>query len=239
MGAIVERLTRTPNPEPVPVVRLYVVFIWLTRSRPLPQIPVQLRRHRRLFPRPNRLPHVAVPGLGEVGPANEAVVNLVDNFDGVRRRALLSSHLHELLILLLSLHQHRSLSRVVAAGPLDIDMFARLQTGNGHRRVPVIRGGNRDGVDILLLKEVAKVLVGRRRFAHLFLGRRWEFFENIAVHIADIGDSGGILVRLERSKSHMATPIEPNPRKVETIMRAEDLPVALCRRSNSQTSRSY
>ncbi len=41
MGTVIERLTRAPRFKPMPVVRLDVVLVRLTRSRPLPEIPIE------------------------------------------------------------------------------------------------------------------------------------------------------------------------------------------------------
>src|SRR4029077_999001 len=119
--------------EPVPVVRLYIVGIGAARRRALPQVPIKLRWNGRFFAGSNRLPHIAVPGLGKVRPANNPLVNLVDDLYSVRRRALLRAHLYELSIFLLRLHQHLSLGRIVAAWFFHIDMLTGLQPGNGHR----------------------------------------------------------------------------------------------------------
>src|SRR5580700_8463577 len=105
---------------------MHVVPIGLAWRRTLPQVPIQLRRHGRFFAGANRLPHIAVPGFREVGPADDAAVNLFDNLYAVWRRALLRAHLHKLSILLLGLDQHPSLSRIVAAWFFHVDVLARL-----------------------------------------------------------------------------------------------------------------
>src|SRR5271156_6070523 len=232
--AIVERLASTPGLEPMPVVRLHIVFIRLTRGWSLPKIPIQLSRYRHFLSCPDRLPDIAVPGFGEVSPSDNPIVDLIDDFNGVRRGALLSPHLHELLILLLSLHQERPFGRVVAAGLFYIDALTRLQPGNGHRSMPVVGSGDRDSVHILLLKDVAKVLVGRGRLTHLFLCAVSKLLEDVAVYIADIRNSCSILIGLERRKMSVGAPIQPNNGKIETIIGAENLTIALCCRFDSQ-----
>ena len=86
-------------------------------------------------------------------------MNLVDDLDGVRRGALLGAHLHQLAVFLLRAHQQRALGGVVAAGLLDVDMLAGLQSGDGHGRMPVFGRGDGDGVHILLFENVAEVAV--------------------------------------------------------------------------------
>ena len=164
-------------------------------------------------------------------------MNLFDDLDGVRRRALLRAHLHQLSILLLRLHQHRALGRIVAAWLFHIDVLARLQPGNRHRRMPVVGSGNRDGVHILLLENRAKVFFRRRRLAHLLLHAVGELLEYVAVHIADMRDAGSAPVRLERREMSVGAPVQADHGKVQAIVGTEDLAIAFCRRSHRQTSR--
>ena len=124
-------------------------------------------------------------------------MDLIDNLNGVGRRSLLCAHLHQLAILLLRPHQHLSLSRIVAARLFQIDVLARLQCGDGHRCVPMVRGSNCDGVHILLLQNPAKVFVRRSGFLHLLLHCVGELSKDIAVHIADMRNAGSAPVCLE------------------------------------------
>src|SRR5258705_7062470 len=105
--------------------------------------------------------------------------------------------------------------------------------------MPVVGSGDRDRVHVLLLKNVAKVLVGRRSLTHLLLRRIGKLLKNVAVHIADVRDPCSILVRLKRRKVSISTPMETDHRKVEPIIRAHNLAVALGRRSDRQPSRAY
>src|SRR5207245_3686404 len=81
--AIIERFARAIVSEPVPIIWMHIVRIGTTRCRTLPKVPIQLRWHGRFFACADRLPHIAVPGLRQVGPAYCAAVNLSDDLDGV------------------------------------------------------------------------------------------------------------------------------------------------------------
>ena len=140
MRAVVERFAGTVDFEPVPVVRMHIVFVRAARRGPLPQVPIELRRHRHFFADADRLAHIAVPGFCVVRTANKAGVNFIDDLDGVRRRALLRAHLHELAVFLLRLHQHGALGRIVAARLFYIDVLARLQA----RRWPLACANGRE-----------------------------------------------------------------------------------------------
>src|SRR5206468_4361622 len=89
MRPVVQGFARTPAAEPVPVIRLIVIVILGARRRALPQIPVELLGYGRWLAGADGLARVRVPALGHVGRADEPVVNLVHDLDGVRRRALL------------------------------------------------------------------------------------------------------------------------------------------------------
>ena len=167
-----------------------------------------------------------VPGFGIVGAANQAVVNLVHDLDGVGRGALLGAHLHHLAIFLLRLHQHRPFGRVVAAWLLDIHMLAGLEAGDGHRSMPVVRTGDADGVHILLLQNLAKILFRRGSRPHRLLGCGSKFLEDIAVYIADVRDAGALFVRLERREVRIAAAVESDHGKVQAPVRAENLAIA-------------
>src|SRR5260370_41078870 len=147
--------------------------------------------------------------------------------------------LHKLSILLLRLHQHLSLSRIVAAWLFHIDVLARLQPGDGHRCMPMVGSGNRDGVHILVFKNPAKVFLRRRGLARLALHTVSELSENIAVHIADMRDAGSASVRLEPREMSIAAPIQSDHGKVEPIIGTEDLAIALCRSSRRQPCRAH
>ena len=162
MRSIIERFASPIASKPVPVVGMHVVPIGTARRRALPQLPIQLGRYRRLFARADGLPHIAVPRFREVGPADYAPVNLFDDLYAVWRRALLRTHLHKPSVLLLRLHEHLSFSRIVAARFFYVDVLARLQPGDGHGCMPMVRSGNRDGVHILLFENRAKVFLHSR-----------------------------------------------------------------------------
>ena len=198
MGAVVERLAGAIDFEPVPVVRVYVVTIGTAGDGTLPQIPGKLRRHRHFLPCPNRLPNIAVPGFREVGPANGAGANFVDDLNRVPRRTLLRPHLYQLSVFLLCLNEQCSFGRIVAAGLLYVDVLSRLQTGDCHRGMPVVGSGNANRVDLFAVKNLAKILLGGCGFSHLLLGGVGELLKNPVVRVADVGDASGVPVRFER-----------------------------------------
>ena len=141
-------------------------------------------------------------------------------------------------IFLLRLHQHLAFGRIVAAWLFQIDVLARLQAGNGHRRMPVVGSGDGDGIYILLLENFAEIFFRRRRLAHLLLHAVCELLEDIAVHIADMRDAGGAPVGLERREMSVGTPVQADHGKVQAIVGAQNLAIALGRASHGQARRS-
>jgi hypothetical protein len=63
-------------------------------------------------------------------------------------------------------------TRIVAAGLLDINVLARLHREDRHGRVPVVRSGNEQRVDVLVLEHAAKIRLRLRRAALPLLGVR-------------------------------------------------------------------
>ena len=178
---------------------------------------------------PMDYPGIVVPALGEIGSADQASVDLVDDLDGVRRRALLGAHLHQLAVFLLRFDQKRALARVVAAGFFNVDVLSGLKSEDGHRRMPVIGRGDRDGVNILALENLAKILLRSRVIAHCLAGLGSELGQDVAFDIADTGDVGRILVGLERREMRIGAAVQPDDGEVEAFVGAEDLAVALGR----------
>ncbi len=111
-------------------------------------------------------------------------------------------------ILLLRLDQQRALGGIVTAWLFDVDVLARLQSRNRHRRVPVIGSGDGDCIHVFLLEDPAKSL-SVAGVSQLLLDSAGKFPENIVVHIAHMRDAGSILVRLERGKMSIGSPLRP------------------------------
>ena len=93
-------------------------------------------------------------------------MNLLDDLDGVRRRALLRAHLDELAVFLLRLDEQCAFGGVVAAGLFNVDVLAGLEAEDRHGCVPVVGRGDGDGVDVFLLQDLAEVLIGFGGGAH-------------------------------------------------------------------------
>ena len=78
-------------------------------------------------------------------------------------RAALRAVLDDAVVLAGGLDGDAALVDVVAARLLDVDVLAGLAGPDGHQRVPVVRRGDRDGVDVLVVERLADVLHGLGR----------------------------------------------------------------------------
>src|SRR5271166_2968666 len=194
MRTIVQCFARPPVFKPVPVIGMNVIHVCPAWRRSLPQVPIKLCRNRCFLADAYRLSRVAIPAFGKICPADESVVYFVDRFHRARARSLLCALLHVLLVLLLSLHQHRSLGWIMASWLFNIDVLARLKSRDGERRMPVIGSGDGDGIYVLLLKNGAKVLVAGGSISQLMFSDARKLGQNRAVHIAHMRNTGGIFI---------------------------------------------
>src|ERR1019366_9663244 len=132
VGSVVERLAGAINSEPVPVVRLHIVFIGTAWRWTLPKVPIELRRNGHFFAGADGFARVVVPGLGEVSAADQTGMDLIDDFERVRRGALLCSHLPQLAVFLLRANQQRAFAGIVAAGLFNVDVLACFESIESH-----------------------------------------------------------------------------------------------------------
>src|SRR5258707_1347022 len=82
--SIVADLACSPIREPVPVVVNDVVAVRRARRRTLPQLVVEIRRHRDNFASTNSIPRVRVPRAREIRLSDSAVLYQLKRFDEMR-----------------------------------------------------------------------------------------------------------------------------------------------------------
>ena len=138
-------------------------------------------------------------------------------------------------VLPLRLYEQRAFRGIVAARLFDIDVLAGLQARDGHRRVPVVGGGDGDGVNFLQLKNCSKVLARGRRFAHLTFCFPGELLEDIRVHIANMRNARGALVGLQRGKMRICAAVKTDDCEIQPVVGTENPTIALGRGCKGQT----
>ena len=88
---------------------------------------------------------------------------------------------------------------VVADRLLDVDIFAVLHGPDGSQRMPVVRHGDADAIDVLVFECFANVLIVFRLAAFLFVGHRFAgMLADVDIGVADGDDfSVQLIVALE------------------------------------------
>src|SRR5262249_12042335 len=74
------------------------------------------------------------------------------------------------------------------AGLFDINVLARLASPYAHQRVPVVRRGDRDGVNRLVFEQLANVHVLFRPLPSVLFNLAAALLEHGVVHVTDGGD---------------------------------------------------
>src|SRR4051812_23316387 len=155
--------------------------------RPLPQVPIQVRWRRTRLPVADRR---SIAILVDISArfedlANEAAVNQFHVADERRIGAVLRAMLDDSLVFLCRFDELPAFENVMAEGFFNIDVLARLAGPNGRQRVPVVWGGDRDGVDALVGERLTNVAILLWFFTLRFLNERCAAFEHLGVDIAN------------------------------------------------------
>src|SRR5262249_5062131 len=102
--------------------------------------------------------------------------------------SLLRAVLNDPLVPLRSLDAAPALGDEVTHRLLDVDVLARLAGPDSDERVPVVRRGDRDGVEVLVLERLADVFDALRGDAILLLDRLAPRFPKALVRVDQVGD---------------------------------------------------
>ena len=209
MRSVVQSLAGTPVPEPVPVVMHDVVLVFPSRSRPLPEIPVQPFRYRNGLAGTDRRPVVHIPRLRIVHLADGACLEFIDSGNHIGPGPSLVADLDYGAVFRHGPDKHVILCRIVACRLLKIYMFSGLHRHDGRRSMPVVRHGDYDGIDILRFQQSADILLSCRSLAGNLPYRFLTFCDCPAVHIAYPGDFTVFQFRKAGSKA-FAAGIDPD-----------------------------
>src|SRR5580704_14627818 len=94
---------------------------------------------------------------------------MMDGFDHAGVGTRLAAVLADTVVLFHGAHELPAFEPVVRTGFLDVHIFARLAAPDAHQRVPMVWRGNRDSVNLFILKQFADVHVSLWFWqAHLF-----------------------------------------------------------------------
>jgi len=103
----------------------------------------------------------------------------------------------------------------------------------------MVWSGNGDRVHILQLENRAKVFLRGRSLAHLTLRGIGEFFQDIAVHIADMRNARGALFAFSDDRCAYPRPFSPITAKLKPVVGAHDSRITLRRISDRQPRRAH
>jgi len=226
--AVVQGFAGAVAAQPVPVIGMDIGPVFTARRGTLPKIPIEFGRRGAGLAVMRGAAGVGIPRFGHVGVADEAVVNLLDHIPCVLRGALLIADLDEFAVFLLRGNNEFAFARILARGFFDVNMLARLEAENRHGRVPVVRAGDGDGIHLLRLEHATEIALGFGRVAkHLFrLGG--EFRQDSGIDVAYVGHAGGFAVGVQRRQVCIATAVQTVDGKIETVVGAQNLRIALC-----------
>ena len=236
--SLVVEITVSGLPEPVPVVVHQVRVIVVDHGRPLPEVPVERYRGSRVGHEADRFPRLAAVPVGEREPRQGAVLQgLVEPRD-VRIAASLRAMLHHHSILRRRGDGDPAFGDVVAEGLLDVDVLAGLGSKDRHQRVPMVGGGDRDGIDALVVEHSAKVGQCRRRGGCL-AGLLPEHFEGAAEHLRvgiDDGRDLDVVEAHETAQVGLAAAVEAEHGDTDTIVRTPHRGLSAWRREQQRSS---
>ena len=103
-------------------------------------------------------PRLEAQPARHVDLADAAVLDELDRVAHRRPAAVHRADLDDLAVARLRLDHLAAFPHRVRRGLLDVDVLAGLQRPDRRERVPVIRGGDDDGVDVLVVEDAAHVL---------------------------------------------------------------------------------
>ena len=128
---------------PVPVVVEPLADRDLLRCRAGPEVEVEARwdRGRRVH-EADALPQSETDRVGRVHSPNLSRLHELHHLPGARHTPALHAHLAHAAEFAGPLGHHPALLHVVAAGLLDVDVFARLHRPHGHQGMPVVGRGD-------------------------------------------------------------------------------------------------
>ena len=124
-------------------------------------------------------------------------------------------------------NEQRAFAGVVAEGLFHVDVLACGQGEDGHGSVPVVGGGDGDGVDLFEREDLAEVADLDGGVAELLFGVGCEALEDGGFDIADVADAGVVLVGFEGGEMRAGAAVEADDGEVEAVVGTHDLGVAL------------
>src|SRR5690606_20861484 len=120
---------------------------------------------------------------------------------------------------LLGFNQQLRFFNIVTTWLFHINMLTRLKGHYGHRRVPMIRRGNKNRIYVLIVKDSSKITFGFRSISNSFFTPTPIRRQNFVVNITDKADFG-ILIIVYAFDMGFCPIIDSNNGYIESLIRA-------------------
>src|SRR5262249_16372332 len=159
VDALVADVAVAGGPDPVPVVVQAPALQRRHRGRAAPQVVVAGLGHLALaLGLPDAWPALVAEAAGQLDRADAAAEHQLPGLARAGHAAGLGAGLADALVAARGLDDAPALGHLVADRLLDVDVLAGLHGPDGGQRVPVVRGGDGDTVDRLVVEDLAEVL---------------------------------------------------------------------------------
>ena len=189
------------------------------RRGPEPDVVVHRRRRVAVGRVADRRTQLALPGIDF---AHFAEFSRFQEFDGaleVRRAPVLRAHLADPLVFAHRISDPLSIVDRLRQRLFDVDIFPRLARQDSDPRVPVVGGGDEDGVDVLVVEHPLELFGGSGRLALSLLEFRVDLVQNRPVNVAKSFELGTVSDRAESVISSLIS--TANQRHHDLIVGAE------------------
>ena len=191
MDGLVANFTVAGVPDPMPIVVEAITGEGLERGGAGPEIVIDAGGNRfRGSVADGRAPFVA-NCASHVDIADGAVAEMMNGFEHTGVGARLAAVLANAVVFFYGTHELATFKGVVRAGFFDVDVFSCLASPDSHEGVPMVGSGDRDGVDVFVVEQLADIAVGFRFWQAKFLDVVKALVEYVFIHIAQSGDLSG------------------------------------------------
>ena len=189
MDALVAHVAVAEVPEPVPVVMDEVAVEGLFGSGAEPEVEVYVAGDFFVGLVADAPAGFAAVAFGDKEFAVLAAVNGGDLLGPAAAGAALRAVLDDAVVFAGGFNALAAFEDVVAAGFLDVDVFAGLASPDGDEGVPVVGRGDGDGVDVFVFQKIANVGVGGDFGRIVFFQLVDSAADDVVVNVAKSGDA--------------------------------------------------
>ena len=208
------------------VVEFFAPEFFLLRRRSAPQIVIHRGRNFAGFGRlADGVAAVVTKRTCEFDLAEIARTQPRDGFLDGEAGARLSSRLDDAIVFARGFHKLATFPEVVRNRLLDIDILARLNRPDATERMPVIRRGERDCINIFVLQKFSHVLIRLRSDVVFLFEISSGAIQHSGVHIADGHDANAFPA--EAVEMVLTATVHADDSDADVAVRADDLGVGV------------